>query len=213
MTPREKWWQAIGFALDTEQDVFAAEMLKGFNLMYGGEEAEGAKRPNAKRAGSPLRRRDERPRTELLIIGDDGEEEVDERIGKPLSGLTLMPLTPYFENRVKTLKAYVPMTVFDAGWIKRDHRAAGTKKVKTLKEGSWIDAIDLFIKYLEEEYDRPKAAKMFTKHKENVVKVKKLTKCWMVALRYDMKVRLIVMKVKKVKGKRVMEDAGFLHDD
>ncbi|EGG10075.1 uncharacterized protein MELLADRAFT_115537 [Melampsora larici-populina 98AG31] len=79
MTAKEKWWQAIGFAMDTEQDVLATDMLKGFNLMYREEHTGEERRPLPKRARSPMKRREERPRTESLIIGDDDEgEEAEE---------------------------------------------------------------------------------------------------------------------------------------
>lgn len=170
------------------------------------------------------------------LYGAETEGGITYRRGKPLGVSSLLPLTPYFENRMKTLKAYVPLTVFEQSWIESDQRAVGKKKVKTLKElqeddssatysglqppeellmtyGFWIDTIDLFIKYLGQEYSRPKAAAMFTRHKENVVKIKHLTRSWMVALRYDMKVRLVAMRVRKEEGKLVMEDAGYLHED
>ncbi|EGF99969.1 uncharacterized protein MELLADRAFT_93955 [Melampsora larici-populina 98AG31] len=300
MSAQAKWWSAIEFAFETQQDELAMTMLQGFNLMYGkNEQTEAAVEGRTRRKRSPVRFRDERPRTQSLIVGEDDDEEneaenataVDDvqdergrdrrkkslmkrrredtseerndreettkskeveenqgeeeteggityRIGKPLGNSSmLMPLTPYFENRMKTLKAYVPLTIFDLSWIERDQRAAGKKKVKTIKElqeddssatysglapneellmtyGFWIDAFDLFIRYLREEYERPKAAKMFERHRVNVVKVKRITKCWMVALRYDMKVRMVTMKVKKAPGGGwVMEDAGYMHED
>ncbi|KAH9807714.1 hypothetical protein DFH28DRAFT_1041408, partial [Melampsora americana] len=243
MTPKERWWSSIEFAFDTKQDQLAREMLRGFNLMYGESQEDDSVETRVKRRRSPTRRADERPRTESLVIGEeDDEEEITEggivyRIGKPIDNLMLLPLTPYFEIRMRTLKAYVPLTIFDVNWIERDQRVIGKKKVKTLKElqeddssatypglvpneellmtyGFWIDAIDLFAKYLEREYERPKAAKMFLRHKENVVMIKRTTKCWMVALRYDMKVRLVTMKVRKGgDGRRMMEDAGYLHED
>ncbi|EGG02694.1 uncharacterized protein MELLADRAFT_91202 [Melampsora larici-populina 98AG31] len=168
--------------------------------------------------------------------GTETEDGITYMFGKPIEGTLLLPLTPYFENRMKSLKGYVQLTVFDPAWIEKDHRQVGKKKTKTLKElqdddltatysglvppeellmtyGAWTDAIDLFIKYLECEYNRPVAAKMFRRHKENVVRIKRSTKCWMVALRYCMKVRLVVMVVKKSGGKRVMIDAGVLHED
>ncbi|EGG08743.1 uncharacterized protein MELLADRAFT_84259 [Melampsora larici-populina 98AG31] len=171
--------------------------------------------------------------------GDDDnetEEGITYMIGKPIEGSILLPLTPYFENRMKNLKAYVQLTVFDPAWIESDHRQVGKKKTKSLKElqeddstatysgltppeellmtyGAWTDAIDLFIKYVETEYNRPAAAKMFRRHRDNVRKIRSSTKCWMVALRYCMKVRLVVMVVKKKDGKRVMIDAGHLHEE
>ncbi|KAH9813660.1 hypothetical protein DFH28DRAFT_896056 [Melampsora americana] len=178
------------------------------------------------RRGSITRERAE----EELEEGEETEGGITYRIGKPINNSSLLPLTPYFEIRMRTLKAYIPLTVFDASRIERDQRATGKKKIKTLKElqeddssatypglvpneellmtyGFWVNAMDLFIRYLEKEYERPKAAKIFLRHKENVVMIKRTTKCWMVALRYDMKVR------KGGDGRKTMEDAGYLHED
>lgn len=72
----------------------------------------------------------------------------------------------------------------------------------------------MFIKYIDEEYKRPKAAEMFRRHKANVVQIKRGTKCWMVVLRYCMKVRMLVMTVKTGEGgRREMADAGWWHED
>ncbi|EGG07120.1 uncharacterized protein MELLADRAFT_86064 [Melampsora larici-populina 98AG31] len=164
------------------------------------------------------------------------EEDITFVDDQQLSNNSLLKLSHCFHQRMTKLKSYVPLTVFNMDWIDRDSEKASQKKLKTVKElqegddtmtysglqpkdelllsyGEWIDHMDLFIRYVEEYYHMPKCAENFRQHKTNVIDIRRSTSCWMVALRYCIKVRKLVMQHRMVEGKCVMSNAGVLHED
>ncbi|EGF97677.1 uncharacterized protein MELLADRAFT_84539 [Melampsora larici-populina 98AG31] len=157
-------------------------------------------------------------------------------VDKQFSNSNLLQLSSGINKRMTKLQSYVPLTVFNMEWIDADSQKASNKKTKSLKElqeeesatytgltpkeellltyGDWIDAIDLFIRYVEEQYHMKTCAKMLKEHKKNVIEIRRSTGCWMIALRYCMKVRQLVMQVRiGESGKREMCRAGVLHED
>ncbi|EGG05472.1 uncharacterized protein MELLADRAFT_88021 [Melampsora larici-populina 98AG31] len=164
------------------------------------------------------------------------EEEITYVDDQQLRNNSLLKLSPCFHQKMTKLKAYVPLTVFNLDWIDRDCEKANQRKVKTVKElqegddtmtysglqpkdelllsyGEWLDHMDLFIRYVEEYYNMPKCAENFRKHRQNVIDIRRSTSCWMIALRYCIKVRKLVMQFRLIAGKRVMSNAGVLHED
>ncbi|EGG01646.1 uncharacterized protein MELLADRAFT_91911 [Melampsora larici-populina 98AG31] len=164
------------------------------------------------------------------------EEDITFVDDQQLPNNSLLKLSHCFHQRMTKLKSFVPLTVFNMDWIDRDSEKASQKKVKTVKElqegddtmtysglvpkdelllnyGDWLDHMDLFIRYVDEYYNMPRCAKNFRKHKLNVIEIQRSTSCWMVALRYCIKVRKLVMQFRQKDGKRVMSNARILHKD
>ncbi|EGG03949.1 uncharacterized protein MELLADRAFT_89776 [Melampsora larici-populina 98AG31] len=201
-----------------------------------------AKSTRAPQSNPPTGPRKERKRS-LPVEEDsesdalsDPEREINFVDDQELSNNHLLKLSNGLHQRMTKLQAYVPLTVFNADWIEKDVEKAGLKKVKTVKElqegddvptysgltpkdklllsyGEWMDCIDLFIRYVEEFYHMERTAEMFRKHKANVIDIRRSTLCWMVALRYCIKVRKLVMQNRTKNGKRQMNNAGILHQD
>ncbi|EGG01467.1 uncharacterized protein MELLADRAFT_92156 [Melampsora larici-populina 98AG31] len=149
---------------------------------------------------------------------------------------SLLKLSHCFHTKMTKLKAFVPLTVFNIDWIDKDAEKASQRKVKTVKElqegddsmqysgltpkdellltyGDWLDNMDLFIRYVDEYYNMKTCAENFKKHRQNVIDIRRSTSCWTIALRYCIRVRKLVMQFRFKDGKRVMANAGLIHED
>ncbi|EGG12221.1 uncharacterized protein MELLADRAFT_89317 [Melampsora larici-populina 98AG31] len=136
----------------------------------------------------------------------DPEKEIVFVDDQELSNNNLLKLSNSFHQRMTNLTAFVPLTVFNADWIERDVEKAGLKKLKSVKE-------------LQEGDDIPTYSGLTPRDEllltcAIVVDIRRTTSCWMIALRYCIKVRKLVMQNRLGwDKKRQMSNAGILHND
>lgn len=82
---------------------------------------------------------------------------------------------------------------------------------KQLTYGDFIEMSDLEERYAREIYGLDTYADYVVKHKKIVSDLKKTYNCWMIGLRYHLKVRTVIFRRRKlikskVKGKTVVKD-------
>lgn len=160
-----------------------------------------------------------KPQVEIAIKTSNEHEE------KPFveNGITFMPghvpstttslLTPYFDKNIKEFKGPIPLSIFDLGWQALADNYHAEKKVKTddvkhnnytgypypddltLDYGSWCINYRNFLKTFANPYGWHTFAKWGAVHKENVEAIRDASG-WMVALRYDVKIRDSAFRMK-----------------
>ncbi|KAH9816863.1 hypothetical protein DFH28DRAFT_860739, partial [Melampsora americana] len=126
-------------------------------------------------------------------------------------------LTPYFDRNIKEFKGPIPLTIFDLGWQALADNYHTEKKVKTddvkhnnytgypypddltLDYGTWCINYRNFLKTFANPYGWHRFAEWGAIHKENVEKIRDASG-WMVALRYDVKIRDSAFRMKCLNG-------------
>lgn len=143
------------------------------------------------------------------------------------NGITFMPghvpstttslLTPYFDKNIKEFKGPIPLSIFDLNWQALADNYHSEKKVKTddikhnnytgypypddltLDYGSWCINYRNFLRTFANPYGWHRFAKWGETHKENVEAIRDASG-WMVALRYDVKIRDSAFRMKCSNG-------------
>ncbi|EGF97485.1 uncharacterized protein MELLADRAFT_69965 [Melampsora larici-populina 98AG31] len=123
-------------------------------------------------------------------------------------------LTVFCDNRIRKIKGYVPILMFNKAWLEANRNIEGRKSSKKknkdddedsndekyeglsypvelrLTYGDWVTCFNLFLDYLKDWFHFEKLVLKFEGHKRNVEKVKaENDDNWMVALRYDIMIR------------------------
>ncbi|EGG02306.1 uncharacterized protein MELLADRAFT_91373 [Melampsora larici-populina 98AG31] len=128
----------------------------------------------------------------------------------------LVALSKYWDDRMRPMDGYVPLSIFNPLWLRQDllrvkPKAKGDKEETCysglhipdewkMTFGEWVTAFDVFVSYLC-YYDHGKLADMFLIHKANVLAIKAERLCWPMAFRYDQAVRTTVMTIQNEDGK------------
>lgn len=138
----------------------------------------------------------------------------------------LPDLPDKWDKGFKKLRSYVPLTLFNTALLETFHDEEGDPKSKEksaksksslkalerqLTYGDFIEMCDLEERYAREIYGLDTYADYVVKHKKIVSDLKKTYNCWMIGLRYHLKVRTIIFRRRKlikskVKGKNVLKD-------
>lgn len=126
-------------------------------------------------------------------------------------------LTPYFDKNIKEFKGPIPLSIFDLNWQALADSYHAEKKVKTddvkhnnytgypypddltLDYGSWCINYRNFLRTFANPYGWHRFAKWGEIHRENVEAIRDASG-WMVALRYDVKIRDSVFRMKCSNG-------------
>ncbi|KAH9809615.1 hypothetical protein DFH28DRAFT_1086084 [Melampsora americana] len=125
----------------------------------------------------------------------------------------MIQLTVFWDNRIRKIKGYVPVLMFNKAWLEANRDIEGRKSSKKRKEedddsdeekyeglsypselrltyGDWVTCFNLMIDYLKAWFNFEKLVIKFENHKKNVDAVKgENDDNWMVALRYDIMIR------------------------
>lgn len=117
-----------------------------------------------------------------------------------------IPLQPHLDERMQAMSPPVPVSCFTRPWLLQDQAKwqrprteAEKKKAKLtpnsdlpsdflMLHGKFPDIADLFIEYVGVVYGWTLFAEQFTGLRDITVKLKRKTGCWMLALRYFIKV-------------------------
>lgn len=138
----------------------------------------------------------------------------------------LPDLPDKWDRGFRKLRSYVPLMLFDKNLIEslHDEDAETKQKIKSdklksslkilerqLTYGDFIEMCDLEERYAREIYGLDTYADYVVKHKKIVSDLKKTYNCWMIGLRYHIKVRTVIFRRRKlikskVKGKTVLKD-------
>lgn len=124
-------------------------------------------------------------------------------------------LTPFFEKNINELRLPVPLTIFNEEWQEEAWQYHAEKKVRSddstkaqnIYSGlpyphefsqtymTWTINYRNFIKAIRHKFKFAKLAEWLEMHKENVENIRE-TECWMVAFRYDLKMRMLLFTEK-----------------
>ncbi|KAH9823360.1 hypothetical protein DFH28DRAFT_1172843, partial [Melampsora americana] len=124
-------------------------------------------------------------------------------------------LTPFFEKNIRELRMPVPLTIFNEEWqdeawqyhTEKKVRSDDQTKAQNLYSGlpypheftqnymAWATNYRNFIKTVRNKFKFNKLAEWLEKHKENVEEIRE-EECWMVAFRYDLKMRTLLLTEK-----------------
>lgn len=124
-------------------------------------------------------------------------------------------LTPFFEKNITELRLPVPLTIFNEEWqeeawqyhAEKRVRSDETTKAQNLYSGhpyphefsqtymAWNINYRNFIRAIRHKFRFGKLADWLEIHKEHVEKIRE-TECWMVAFRYDLKMRTLLFTEK-----------------
>lgn len=138
----------------------------------------------------------------------------------------LPDLPDKWDRGFKKLRSYVPLTLFRTALLENyyDNEAEPKQKDKSemsksalkiqetqLTYGDFIEMCDLEERYTREIYGLDTYADYVTQHKRIVSDLKKTYNCWMIGLRYHLKVRTVIFRRRKlvkskVKGRTVLKD-------
>ncbi|KAH9818338.1 hypothetical protein DFH28DRAFT_888078 [Melampsora americana] len=123
-------------------------------------------------------------------------------------------LTVFWDNRIRKIKGYIRISMFNKAWLEANRDIEGKKSTKKknkdedeesdeekyeglsypvelrLTYGDWVTCFNLFLNYLRNWFNFERLVLKFKGHKKNVEKVKaENNDNWMVALRYDIMIR------------------------
>lgn len=129
----------------------------------------------------------------------------------------LVSLSKHWDDKLKSVEGYVPLSIFNVNWLKQDllkttscPRTSKDKDDKyvgldvpvewKMSFGEWVTAFDLFVQDLY-YYEHGDLADGFKIHKENVFAIMRDRRCWPMAFRYDMAVRTTVLTLRNSDGK------------
>ncbi|KAH9806744.1 hypothetical protein DFH28DRAFT_1164055, partial [Melampsora americana] len=163
-----------------------------------------------------------KPSPKPFLIEEDGEKKVAVVEG----GFTFVGgastnfdsnigLTPFFEKNIRELRMPVPLTIFNEEWqdeawqyhTEKKIRSDDQTKAQNLYSGlpypheftqnymAWATNYRNFIKTIRNKFKFCKLAEWLEKHKENVEEIRE-EECWMVAFRYDLKMRTLLLTEK-----------------
>lgn len=138
----------------------------------------------------------------------------------------LPDLPEKWDKGFRKLRSYVPLTLFNPALLESFYEEEGEGKDKTksgksksslkllerqMTYGEFIEMSDLEERYAREIYGLDTYADYVVKHKKIVSDLKKTYNCWMIGLRYHLKVRTVIFRRRKlikskVKGKTVLKD-------
>lgn len=138
----------------------------------------------------------------------------------------LPDLPDKWDKGFRKLRSYVPLSLFKTSVIESFHDDEKEHKVKDKLElsksslktrekqltyGDFIEMCDLEERYAREIYGLDTYADYVVQHKKIVSDLKKTYNCWMIGLRYHLKVRTVIFRRRKlvktkVKGKTVLKD-------
>lgn len=130
---------------------------------------------------------------------------------------TTSVLTPYFDKNIREFKGPIPLSIFDSNWQALADSYHSEKRVKTddvkhnnytgypypdnltLDYGSWCINYRNFLRTFANPYGWHRFAQWGIIHKENVEAIRDASG-WMVALRYDVKIRDSAFRMKCSNG-------------
>ncbi|EGG09022.1 uncharacterized protein MELLADRAFT_84244 [Melampsora larici-populina 98AG31] len=128
----------------------------------------------------------------------------------------LVALLKYWDDKMKPVDGYVPLSIFNLVWLRQDLVRVKPKNKNDKDDscyvglpvvdewkmtfGEWVTAFDLFVAYLR-YYEHGRLADLFMIHKANVLAIKSERLCWPMAFRYDQAVRTTVMTIRNEDGK------------
>lgn len=167
-----------------------------------------------------------------LSDSDTSQDSEDEEKAELVYEITdfesadLPDLPDKWDKGFKKLRSYVPLTLFKTSLLENyyDDEAEPKQKDKSemsksalkiqekqLTYGDFIEMCDLEERYAREIYGLDTYADYVTQHKRIVSDLKKTYNCWMIGLRYHLKVRTVIFRRRKlvkskVKGKTVLKD-------
>lgn len=138
----------------------------------------------------------------------------------------LPDLPDKWDKGFRKLRSYVPLTLFNTALIEsfhddevdlksKDKSAKSKSSLKALERqltyGDFTEMCDLEERYAREIYGLDTYADYVVKHKKIVSDLKKTYNCWMIGLRYHIKVRTVIFRrrkliTSKVRGKTVLKD-------
>lgn len=138
----------------------------------------------------------------------------------------LPDLPDRWDKGFKKLRSYVPLTLFKISLLeayyddekeqkakdKLDWSKTSLKNLeKQMTYGDFIEMCDLEERYAREIYGLDTYADYVVQHKKIVSDLKKSYNCWMIGLRYHLKVRTVIFRRRKLiksksKGKTVLKD-------
>lgn len=138
----------------------------------------------------------------------------------------LPDLPEKWDKNFRKLRSYVPLSLFRTALLDSYYDDELDQKVKDksdlsktslkieekqLTYGDFIEMCNLEERYAREIYGLETYADYIVKHKKIVLDLKKSYNCWMIALRYHLKVRTVIFRRRKliktkVKGKTVLKD-------
>lgn len=124
-------------------------------------------------------------------------------------------LTPFFEKNINELRLPVPLTIFNEEWQEEAWHYHAEKKVRTdestkaqnIYSGhpyphefsqtymAWTINYRNFLKAIRFKFKFVKLAEWLEAHKEHVENIRE-TECWMVAFRYDLRMRTLLFTEK-----------------
>ncbi|EGF98882.1 uncharacterized protein MELLADRAFT_113147 [Melampsora larici-populina 98AG31] len=134
-------------------------------------------------------------------------------------------LTVFWDNRIRKVKGYVPVSMFNQAWLEANREVEGKKSKKKKKDddsdsedktyeglsypselrlsyGDWVTCFNLMLDYLRRWFNFHWLADKFKGHKKNVEEIKsKDDNNWMIALRYDILVRRQIWTIRVEGGK------------
>lgn len=163
---------------------------------------------------------------------EDAEDSDDEEQAELCYDVTnfesadLPDLPDRWDKGFRKLRSYVPLSLFKASVIESYHEDDTSRKSKEKLEssknalkalekqltyGDFIEMCDLEERYAREIYGLETYADYVVQHKKIVSDLKKTYNCWMIGLRYHLKVRTVIFRRRKliktrVKGKTVLKD-------
>ncbi|KAH9808745.1 hypothetical protein DFH28DRAFT_1099269 [Melampsora americana] len=147
--------------------------------------------------------------------------------GKPLTNL-LIPLSRYWDGIMSDMSRYIPLTIFDPVWLRKDMSVTSTKESRAKTKDAdaktynhtpipsewrtttaqWHRQKELFLQYLA-WYEHFEIIPAMKAHFQNVLDIQKENEdCWMVAFRYDLEMRQAYMTF-KVGPDEEMADIGI----
>lgn len=138
----------------------------------------------------------------------------------------LPDLPDKWDEGFRKLRSYVPLTLFRTALLENYYDDEVESKIKDKSEfsksslktqekqltyGDFIEMSDLEERYAREIYGLHTYADYVAQHKRIVSDLKKTYNCWMIGLRYHLKVRTVIFRRRKlikskVKGKTVVTD-------
>lgn len=138
----------------------------------------------------------------------------------------LPDLPEKWDKNFSKLRSYVPLSLFKSALLDSYYDDELDQKTKDKSElsktslklaerqltyGDFIEMCDLEERYAREIYGLETYADYIVKHKKIISDLKKSYNCWMIALRYHLKVRTVIFRRRKlikskVKGKTALKD-------
>lgn len=192
-----------------------------------------SKKKKPSKSSSPSSSESSDQESETSLSSSDSSEDSDDEENAELcyditefDSADLPDLPDKWDKGFKTLRSYVPLTLFKISLLeayyddekeqkikdKADWSKSSLKNLeKQLTYGDFIEMCDLEERYAREIYGLDTYADYVVQHKKIVSDLKKSYNCWMIGLRYHLKVRTVIFRRRKlikskIKGKSVLKD-------